>query len=167
MVAQWYFAATRQGHWWNWWRYRKTVYWFSPAPCPVEWYEYFFLVGLVISWSRVMLTVEPLVGDVLSKVKGIFIKGDAEGDEEIDTEKVICDIIKSMTGIEPQTDSTLEECGLASIDVPTLVGLLNKAFSEKGKAVLVSARELVTAETIADIAAVVDDAKRLADAPGV
>lgn len=23
MVAQWYYAATRDGHWWNWWRYRK------------------------------------------------------------------------------------------------------------------------------------------------
>merc|ERR1712070_729864 len=40
MVAQWYFAATRNGRWWNWWNYRKNMYWFSPKPCPVEWYEY-------------------------------------------------------------------------------------------------------------------------------
>jgi acyl-CoA synthetase (AMP-forming)/AMP-acid ligase II len=43
MVGQWYFAATRNRHMWNWWRYRKDFYWFSPKPCPVEWYEYFFV----------------------------------------------------------------------------------------------------------------------------
>jgi hypothetical protein len=167
MVGQWYYAATRNGTWWNWWRYRKPIYWFSPAPCPVEWYEYFLMLGLVVSWSRVMVTVEPLVGNGLAKVKTYFTKGEPEGDEEVDTAQLLCDIIESMTGIEPQLDSTLEECGLASIGVPMLVGMLNKAFSEKGKAVVISARELVTAKTIADMAAVVDDAKKLADAPGV
>ena len=32
MVAQWYYAATRS-QWWDWWRFRKTQYWFSqPVP---------------------------------------------------------------------------------------------------------------------------------------
>ena len=25
MVAQWYYAATRPGSFWNWWQYRKTM----------------------------------------------------------------------------------------------------------------------------------------------
>ncbi len=63
MVGQWYYAATRNGTMWNWWRYRKEFYWFSPAPCPVEWYEYFYVVGLVVAFSRLMNTLEPLVSD--------------------------------------------------------------------------------------------------------
>ena len=47
-----YYKVTR-GEWWNWWNYRKTQYWFSPSPCPVEWYaicyklRVFFRVGHV------------------------------------------------------------------------------------------------------------------------
>ena len=41
IVGQWYYAITR-GEWWNWWSYRKDFYWFSPQPCPVEWYEFFY-----------------------------------------------------------------------------------------------------------------------------
>jgi len=63
MVGQWYFAATRNGTMWNWWRFRKEMYWFSPGPCPVEWYEYFYVVGLVVAFSRLMTTLEPIVSD--------------------------------------------------------------------------------------------------------
>jgi hypothetical protein len=167
MVGQWYYAATRNGTWWNWWRFRKTFYWFSPNPCPVEWYEYFLVVGLVVSWSRLMVILEPLVGNGLSGVMAYFTKGEAESDEEVDTAKVLCDIIEGMTGIEPLPDWTLEECGLASIGVPVLVELLNKTFSKKDKAVVISAKDLVTAETIADMVEVVDNAKHLAAAHGV
>jgi hypothetical protein len=168
MVAQWYYAATRHGTWWNWWRYRKTWYWFSPDACPVEWYEYFFVVGLVVGWSQLMIILEPLVlGDGLDMVKALFTGSEAESEEEVDTSKVLCDIIEGMTGIEPLPDWTLEECGLASIGVPVLVSLLNKAFSTKGKALVISARDLITATTIGDMAAVVDDLKKLADAKGV
>jgi len=47
------------------------------------------------------------------------------------------------------------------------VSLLNKAFSKKGKALVISARDLITATTIGDMAEVVDDLKKLADAQGV
>ena len=63
MVGQWYFAATRNGVMWNWWRFRKDMYWFSPQPCPVEWYEYFYLVALVVCFSKLMNTLEPIVGE--------------------------------------------------------------------------------------------------------
>ena len=61
MVGQWYYAATRKGTMWNWWRFRKSFYWFSPGPCPVEWYEYFYVVGLVVGFSNLMDTIIPIV----------------------------------------------------------------------------------------------------------
>jgi hypothetical protein len=64
MVGQWYYAATRNGHMWNWWRYRKSQYWFSPQPCPVEWYEYFYVVLLVVGFSMLMNSLEPVVGGI-------------------------------------------------------------------------------------------------------
>eukprot|EP00984_Skeletonema_dohrnii_P036395 scaffold37318_cov150-Skeletonema_dohrnii-CCMP3373.AAC.1 len=108
MVGQWYFAATRNGTMWNWWRFRKEMYWFSPGPCPVEWYEYFYVVGLVVAFSRLMTTLEPIVSDGLSKLKGIFITAEESDDE--DTGKLLAEIIEGMTGIEPLMDYTLEEC---------------------------------------------------------
>ena len=54
MITQWYFAATRNGYWWNYWRYRETFYWFSPQPCPIEWYEYPLLVILTTSFSQLI-----------------------------------------------------------------------------------------------------------------
>jgi hypothetical protein len=169
MIGQWYYAATRNGTWWNWWRFRKSFYWFSPNPCPVEWYEYFLVVGLVVNWSRLMTILEPIVSNGLADVMEYFTKGKAEGEdeEEVDTAKVLCDIIEGMTGIEPLPEWTLEECGLASIGVPVLVGLLNKAFSKKNKAVVVSAADLVSAESIADMVEVVESIKNLAAAHGV
>jgi hypothetical protein len=53
MVGQWYYALTR-GEWWNWWSYRKAFYWFSPQPCPIEWYEFGGLVILVVLFTRLM-----------------------------------------------------------------------------------------------------------------
>ena len=167
MVAQWYYAATRNGTWWNWWRYRKTMYWFSPQPCPVEWYEYFLVVGLVVSFSRFMMLVEPVVTNGFGDIKAYWNKGGGDDDEDVDTSKVLFDIIEGMTGIEPMLDNTLEECGLASMGVPVLVGVLNNTFSKKNKAVVITASDLVSAKTIADIVEVVDQAKDLADADGV
>jgi len=164
MIGQWYYAATRQ-IFWNWWRFRKSFYWFSPKPCPVEWYEYFYVVGLVVWFSSVMTKLEPIVGEALSKLKGLFIEEEEDDDEE--TSKVLFDIIEGMTGIEPMLDYTLEECGLASIGVPMLVGLLNKNFSKKKRRLNISASDLVSAKTIGDMVEVVDSAKALADAQGV
>lgn len=164
MVGQWYYLATR-GIMWNWWRFRKTLYWFSPQPCPVEWYEYFYVVSLVVLFSNIMNTVEPLIGDFLSRLKGLFIEQIEDDDE--DSAKVLCEIIEGMTGIEPQLDYNLEECGLASIGVPVLAALLNKNFSTKTREVQITASDLVTAKTIGELVEVIDSAKALADDQGV
>jgi len=166
-VAQWYYAATRKGDWWNWWNYRKTMYWFSPEPCPTEWYEYFLVVGLVVGWSHLMNeNLEPAVGKIFDSIINRIGKGKNEEIEE-DSTIVIMNIISGMTGIEPQSNWTMEECGLASIGLPSLVALLNKNFSKKGKNVTITAADLISAETIADMAIVVDEAKKLSDARGV
>jgi len=165
VVAQWYYAATRDGHMWNWWRYRKTMYWFSPKPCPVEWYEYFYVVGLVVIFSTLMTRIEPIVGDALLFLKGLVIRSNDE--EEEDTSQIVCDIIQGMTGIEIELDWTLEECGLASVGLPVLVGLLNKNFSRKSKALTITVADLIDVETVHDMVDVIDAAKDLADNQGI
>lgn len=166
MVGQWYFAATRNGHMWNWWRYRKDFYWFSPGPCPVEWYEYFFVVGLVISFSRFMDNqFMPFVSNLYTLAKDMILDPEDEKDEVIG--EVLCNIIENMTGIEPELDSTLEECGLASVGIPVMVGLLNKTFSKKGKALGITATNLIGAKTISDMVKKVEEAKALAENQGV
>jgi hypothetical protein len=166
MVGQWYFAATRNGHMWNWWRYRKGFYWFSPGPCPVEWYEYFYVVALVVCFSRFMDNqFMPFMSELYARAK-IFVKGEDDKEDE-DIVEVLCNIIEKMTGIEPESDSTLEECGLASVGIPVMVALLNKTFSRKGKVLGITATDLVGAKTISDMAEKVDAAKALAEDQGV
>jgi len=165
-VGQWYYAATRSSAtMWNWWSYRKTMYWFSPGPCPVEWYEYFLVVGFVVGFSQLMFYLEPRVGTL---VEAIQEKISPAGEvEDRDTGELIMEVIEGMTGIEPQLDWTLEECGLASIGMPALVALLNKNFSSATTKVTVAAAELVEAETIADMVDVVDASKALSKAQGI
>ena len=168
MVAQWYFAATRPGSFWNWWQYRKGLYWFSPEPCPVEWYEYFLVVGLVVAFSNLCFTLEPLVGKVIDGLVSLGKSGNKDiEEEEEETTKVLKDIIEGMTGIEAESDYSLEECGLASIGVPALVIMLNKNFSKGKRQVTIVAADLVAAETIGDMAVIIDAAKDLAEHQGI
>jgi hypothetical protein len=160
MVAQWYFAATR-GMWWDWWRFRKTQYWFSPNPCPVEWYEYFYVVALVVVWSKLMAKIEPTLTDMFYRAK-LWISGGAPEPDEMDTIDVIMDIVEGMTGIEPEADFSLADCGLASISMAQLVGLINKRFSRSAVHVQVSVMDMIEAETIADVVVVVTAAKEAA-----
>jgi len=167
MVGQWYFAATRNGHMWNWWRYRKGFYWFSPGPCPVEWYEYFYVVALVVCFSRFMDSqFMPFMSELYARAR-VFVKGEDDEEEDEDIVEVLCNIIEKMTGIEPESDSTLEECGLASVGIPIMVALLNKTFSTKGKVLGITATDLVGAKTISDMAEKVEAAKALAEDQGV
>jgi len=154
MMGQWYYAATRPGEFWNWWQYRKSFYWFSPGSCPVEWYEYFYVVSLVVAFSHYMdNTFTPFVKGLFDKVTVCF-KGEEE--EEVDVGKTLCNLIEKMTGIEPEMDSTLDEVGLASVGIPVIVGMLNSAFSTKKNPLSIGSSDLVEAKTIEDIAVVVE-----------
>ena len=89
----------------------------------------------------------------MSDLKAMIVKPE-ENDNE-DTGKVLSDIVEGMTGIEPTMDSTLEECGLASIGVPVLVNLLNKNFFNKKRRLKIEASALVEAKTIGDMAEII------------
>jgi len=166
MVGQWYYAATRPGEFWNWWQYRKGFYWFSPGPCPVEWYEYFYVVSIVVAFSHFMdNTFTPKLKALGARMTGL-IKGDAE-EEDVDIGETLCGLIEKMTGIEPEMDSTLDEVGLASVGIPVIVGMLNSAFSTKRNPVSVTSADLVEATTIEDIVVVVESAKARSEQDGV
>lgn len=166
MIGQWYYAATRPGEFWNWWQYRKSFYWFSPGPCPVEWYEYFYVVGIVVAFSDFMdSVVMPGANDMIDWIT-VCIKGEPE-EEDIDIGETLCGLIEKMTGIEPEMDSTLDEVGLASVGIPVIVGMLNSAFSTKKNPLSVSSADLVDTKTIEDIVAVVEAARARMEHDGV
>lgn len=157
MIGQWYFAATRPGEFWNWWQYRKSFYWFSPGPCPVEWYEYFLVIVVVVAFSNFMdSTFAPMVKRIAKQTMGLF--ADYEGEEEMDVAGTLCSLVEKMTGIEPEMDSTLDEVGLASVGIPVIVGMINSAFSTKNNPLSVTSADLMKAKTIHDIAVIVEGA---------
>jgi hypothetical protein len=157
MIGQWYYAATR-GLWWNWWNYRKDYYWFSPHPCPVEWYEWFYVIGLVVIFSNLIMKCEPKAINALSSFKKWILCRTNAGTigDQADTITTVSKVIQKLTGIEVEPEWTLEECGLASLGVTMLVGLLNKEFSSPGSKIRISVADMVSASTIQDIADVVD-----------
>jgi len=166
MVCQWYFAATRNGQWWNWWNYRKTFYWFSPSPVPVEWYEYFYIVGLTVCFSSMMNILVPQLIDNVGKLKRLVLNENYI-DSEFDTTELLIEIVEDMTGIVPKMDWSLEECGLGSVGVPVITARINNSLSTRNLKVTVTATEIVTADTIADLVDVVDNAILLAEADGI
>jgi acyl-CoA synthetase (AMP-forming)/AMP-acid ligase II len=165
MVGQWYYAATR-GEFWNWWAFRKSFYWFSPGPCPVEWYEYFYVVSIVVMFSDFMdNTFTPTMKAIGGKLQGFLKSGEEE--EEINVAETLCELIEKMTGIEPEMDSTLDEVGLASVGIPVIVSMLNSAFSSKSYPITITSSDLVEAKTIEDIVGVVEGARARMEHDGV
>lgn len=166
MVGQWYSAATRPGMW-NWWQHRKSFYWFSPGPCPVEWYEYFTVVGLVVAFASFMNnTIGPYIMGVGMKITRL-LGGEKDDNDDVDIGPALCDLIEKMTGIEPEMDSTLDEVGMASVGIPVLVGMLNSALSTKGSPLSVTLADLVEVKTIGDIVLVVEEARDRMQQDGV
>lgn len=170
MVGQWYWGITRGGlslarlhatdnvRWWNWWNYRKQLFWFSPAPCPVEWYEFFLVVGCIVAFSSfVDNTVMPVLYNAYDSIH-YMIKGEGDDAEDVDIPAAVMAVIEKMTGIEPDLDSTLDEVGLASVGLPVIVGMLNSTFGTKKCPMSITAAELVDTETIEDMIAVVEGA---------
>ena len=164
-VGQWYYAATRPGLWWNWWQYRKTMYWFSPGPCPVEWYEYFYVVIITCAFSALMnATAEPFMGAILSFVKVLIFGSEEEG---VAVEDALIEALEDMTGFAPQLDWTLDQCGLSSVGLPQLAVRLKNVFSTKTNPVSISAAQLSDARTVGDIVDAVKAAVGQANADGI
>lgn len=102
----------------------------------------------------------PVARRMLNSFVNHFAPTMNEGDEEINTRLTIFGIIENVTGIEPELDSTLDEVGLASVGIPVIVGMVNRAFNTKQQEPLaVTQQDLVGAKTIGEIIAVVDNAR--------
>ena len=170
MVAQWYFAATRNGLWWNWWSYRKTMYWFSPKPLPVDWFEYPYIVGLVVLFTRVITKhVEPQVSRFFVGIgSGINDSRIGDWNDEIrSSSDLMLAVVRILTGVEATMNNTSEECGLGSIGMPIVVSTLNKMLAKDHRDASVNVSEMIQARSIADMVAVIDTAKSRASDSGI
>ncbi len=160
VVGQWYYALTRHGEWWNWWSYRKAFYWFSPQPVPVEWYEYFYVVGIVVLFAKAVQPLEPVLKHGLAALGGLILgRSNAVDVSEKDTLVWILEIIQKETGMEAQAEWHLEECGLASLGIVRFVATLEREFLAGGREITLQAGEIMAAINIREIANIVDAAR--------
>ncbi|GLS26381.1 AMP-binding protein [Marinibactrum halimedae] len=160
MVGQWYYAATR-GEWWNWWTHQKTFYWFSPQPVPVEWYEYFYVVGIVVIFAKIVQPLEPMLRrsfSLLTEHLKWFKSGNSIVTEEQDTTAIVVNIIEKTTGMEVKPEWSLEECGLASLGIVQFASTLESEFAIPTDKIRISAAELIEATNIYEIATIIDKA---------
>ncbi len=159
MVGQWYYALTRHGDWWNWWSYRKDFYWFSPQPLPVEWYEYFYVVGLVVIFGK---AVQPLDGVIRRGFGGVvrLLKGhNPVSRPERDTLATILEIVSRTSGLEASPDWSLEECGLASLGIVQFTATLETEFATAKQKLTLSVSDIMATGSIREVAAIVDAAR--------
>ncbi|MDR6232423.1 AMP-binding protein [Pseudomonas oryzihabitans] len=160
MVGQWYYAITRNGEWWNWWSYRKDFYWFSPQSVPVEWYEYFYVVGLVVMFGKLVQPLDQLIrrgfSFGLTSLKGIKVNAGASED----TLTVILQMVQRTTGMEAKPEWRLEDCGLASLGVVQFTNALCAEFSTATEKINLSVSDIISACDIHEIASLVDMARK-------
>ena len=161
IIGQWYYAATRNGEWWNWWNDQKTFYWFSPQPLPVEWYEYFYIVGLVVLFAKVLRPIEPTLRNgfhfIVKSFKD-FLGTDKSDTTTKDTLTSILLIVERITGMEAKPEWSLEGCGLASLGVVQFVNTLETEFSTLTHKISLPIADIMSAQSIHDIASIVDTA---------
>ena len=129
MVGQWYYAITRHGHWWNWWEHRKSFYWFSPEPVPVEWYEYFYLVGLVVLFAKLVQPFDSLLHNIYSKLLGIARKQKLKEQPALDIANIVLKTATNIAGLEVSRDLGLNDNGLASLGTVRFISALETEFS--------------------------------------
>ena len=112
---------------------------FSPAPCPVEWYTYFYLVGIVVIFSQfVERTILPAAAKVLR-----FLNQHRDAKEEMNVTDTLFQIIEGLTGIEPGINFMLDDVGLVSVGLPVIVRMLNDAFSKKHEPCNITHQDLI------------------------
>lgn len=160
VVAQWYYAATREGEWWNWWDFQKSFYWFSPQPVPVEWYEYFYLVALIVLFSKFVSNFEPTLRRIPSMV--MSLGGRKQESEEVDTEAKILTMIEGLTGLEASAELSLEECGLASLTITEFKTMLEAEFSSAENKVALEITDILSCRQISDLALHIDEVRAAA-----
>jgi acyl carrier protein len=126
------------------------MYWFSPGPCPVEWYEYFYLVMLTVLFSSLMnVTAEPLMAIIVSFFRELVMESD---EEDLAVEDF---------------DWTLDQCGLSSVGLPQLALRIRNAMSTATSPISISASQLSDAQTVGDICEAIKKAILQANADGI
>lgn len=159
MVGQWYYAITRHGDWWNWWSYRKDFYWFSPQPVPVEWYEYFYLVGLTVLFTKMVEPLDPLIRRGFTFVVNFLKGGSTQPQPAKDSLSEILQIVLRTTGMEAEPEWNLVECGLASLGIVQFTHALETEFSTPTQKISLSVSAIMSARDIHEIASIVDVAR--------
>jgi len=158
-VGALYFALTRNAVW-AWWRYRKFFYWFSPYPVPVPWYEAFWLMVLTTMLAKVLTDhVNPWLVDawnVAAHKLARLIWRTERVEARADTVDTVCDVVFQLTGSDVDPETTLEQCGLASVGLPVLIRLLTTALP----GLTINPGDIAAAGTLREIADNID--KRLA-----
>lgn len=162
MIGQWYYALTRHGEWWNWWSYRKAFYWFSPQPVPVEWYEYFYLVGLTVLFTKMVEPLDPVIRRGYAFVVNLFKGGNSQPQSEKDSMSEILAIVQRMTGMDAEPEWNLVECGLASLGIVQFTHSLEMEFSTPARKIELSVADIMAARDIREIASIVDVARNAA-----
>jgi len=160
-IGQIYFAVTRQ-QWWSYWRYRKKFFWFSPAPVPVSWWEYFFVVILTTFFGIFMAKLDPYMISKWEQMRRILLSHGNKG-RELTTLEVVLDEIEQLTGAAIEPDWTLAECGLASVAGPVVINRLQTAIP----GVAISVQDLVDVNTITELADMLTERLKEANMSGV
>ena len=142
------------------------MYWFSPKPCPVEWYEFPSLVLLTVAFSAIMNSyILPSISFIFHTSRD-FIFG-IDDDAALNMEDAVLEAVEDMTGIYPQLDWSLDQCGLSSVGLPQLALRLEKALANLNKPFTVTAGSLSAARTIHDVVDIVNELNLLSETDGV
>lgn len=151
-VGALYFAVTRNAVW-QWWRYRKFFYWFSPYPVPVPWYEAIWLMVQTTMVAKVLTDyVNPILVNAWNVTTRRIARCGSEEHDRADTLDTVCDVIFQLTGSDVAPDATLEQCGLASVGLPVLIRLLTSALP----GLTINPADIINAGTLEEIATNID-----------
>jgi len=160
LVGQYYWLVTRR-KWWSYWRYRKAFFWFSPAPVPTAWWEYFFIVILTTWLAEFLALVDPWLIARWERARVYLFGGRlSEGSLTID---VVLKTISGLTGAPVNPDATLAECGLVSVAAPVIISLLTAALP----GVTISLPDLVAINTVLELADLLEERRKEASTTGV
>lgn len=152
IIGQWYYSITRGGEWWSWWTHQKAFYWFSPQPVPVEWYEFFYVVGLVVLFSRLVQPVDSVLRSIWKKGTTLLsIRNASAALAELSIEDKILDIVYKQSGMQAEGNWTLEECGLASLGIVQLTSQLNREFSDAKQELKLGIEQVIEISEVADL----------------
>jgi len=162
-VGQIYWWVTRNDTW-SYWRYRKDFYWFSPQPLPISWWEFPLLVVLTTAWAMFMNLFNPrlvLLWNSAVRRASRWLTVGAAPSAEINTLDIVLKVVLDLTGLDPDPDSSILECGIASFGVPVLLYSLKAEFP----GVPLTVPELLEAETLRGLSQMMISKKNLRPQP--